>query len=86
MLASYTTNYNLKKPEGTDFINVQDLNDNADKIDTAIKASESAGIAKVTGATQGNMAQFTSTGEIEDSGLKFSIYNGGLRVTYDDGL
>ena len=45
-----------------------------------------AGMAKVTGATAGNMAQFTSTGEIEDSGLKFSIYNGGLRVTYDDGL
>ena len=47
---------------------------------------EKAGIPKVTTATTGNMAQFTSTGEIEDSGLKFSIYNGGLRVTYDDGL
>ena len=85
-MASYTTNYNLKKPDATDFINVGDLNDNVDIIDTAIKAAESAGIAKVTGARAGNLAQFNSTGEIEDSGLKFSIYNGGLRVTYDDGL
>lgn len=42
MLASYTSNYNLKKPEDTDFINVQDLNDNADKIDTAILAEKTA--------------------------------------------
>lgn len=83
---NYTTNYNLKKPATIDTVNIQDLNDNADKIDTAIKAAESAGIAKVAGATSGNMAQFTSTGEIEDSGLKFSIYNGSLRITYDDGL
>ncbi|MGE4214836.1 MAG: hypothetical protein AB7E42_08685 [Anaerotignaceae bacterium] len=85
-MASYTTNYNLKKPEGTDFINIQDLNDNADIIDREIKAASSSGMAKVTGAKVGNMAQFTADGGIEDSGLKFSIYNGGLRVTYDDGL
>jgi hypothetical protein len=85
-LASYTTNYKLKKPEGTDFISVQDLNDNADIIDREIKAAASAGMSKVAGATTGNMAQFTADGGIEDSGLKFSIYNGGLRVTYDDGL
>jgi Carbohydrate binding domain. len=42
VLASYTSNYNLKKPEGTDFINVQDLNDNADLIDTAILAEKTA--------------------------------------------
>lgn len=85
-MASYTTNYNLKKPDRVDFIAIQVLNANADIIDAGIKAAASAGVAKVTGATAGNMAQFTSTGEIEDSGLKFSIYNGGLRVTYDDGL
>lgn len=83
---NYTQNYNLKKPAGSDVINIQDLNENADKIDTAIKAAEGAGIAKVTRAREGNMAQFTGTGEIEDSGLKLSVYNGGLRVTYDDGL
>lgn len=85
-MASYTSNYNLKKPEATDFINVQDLNDNADIIDAGIKAAASSGMAKVTGAKVGNMPQFTADGGIEDSGIKFSIYNGGLRVTYDNGL
>lgn len=83
-MADYTTNYNFKKQEGRDFINIQDLNDNADLIDTAIKNAENAGIAKVPMAAAGNMAQFTETGEIADSGLKFSVYNGGLRVTYDN--
>lgn len=33
----YTTNYTLKKPEGTDKVNIQDFNDNADTIDAKIK-------------------------------------------------
>ena len=32
-----TTNYKLKKPEGSDVVNVQDFNDNADIIDNTIK-------------------------------------------------
>lgn len=35
-MANYTENYNLKKPDRTDFYNVQDLNDNADIIDAAL--------------------------------------------------
>ena len=38
-MAEYTTNYNLIKPAQTDFFNVDDLNDNADKIDTALKTN-----------------------------------------------
>lgn len=33
-----TTNFGLKKPEGTDYINVNDLNENTDKIDTELKS------------------------------------------------
>ncbi len=33
----YTTNYNLKKPEGSDPVNIQDFNDNADSLDTELK-------------------------------------------------
>jgi len=33
-----TTNYGLKKPEGTDTVNIDDLNDNADILDTKLKA------------------------------------------------
>lgn len=36
-MATYTTNYNLKKPADSDFINVADLNGNADIIDEELK-------------------------------------------------
>jgi len=35
----YTQNYNLKKPEGTDIVNIDDLNENADIIDTQLKTN-----------------------------------------------
>lgn len=37
----YTTNYHLKKPEGTDFYNVDDFNDNMDAIDNALDSAGS---------------------------------------------
>lgn len=36
----YTTNYNLKKPEGSDIVNIDDLNENADIIDQKLKELE----------------------------------------------
>lgn len=36
-MATYTTNYKLKKPADSDFINVADFNDNFDTIDTELK-------------------------------------------------
>lgn len=37
---NYTTNYNLKKPEGSDFYDVSDENYNSDIIDTELKKAE----------------------------------------------
>lgn len=37
-MATYTTNYNLKKPAQEDFIDVADLNANFDALDTQLKA------------------------------------------------
>jgi len=34
----YTQNFNLTKPEGTDLVNIDDLNYNADEIDTELAA------------------------------------------------
>jgi hypothetical protein len=34
----YTANYNLKKPEGTDTVNIEDFNNNADILDTEISS------------------------------------------------
>ena len=36
----YTSNYNLKKPEGTDIVNIDDLNYNADVLDQKLKEVE----------------------------------------------
>ena len=35
---TYTENYHLKKPDGDDFIDVADLNQNMDAIDAQLKA------------------------------------------------
>ncbi|MBN1054557.1 hypothetical protein DVW05_04245 [Clostridium botulinum] len=37
-----TSNYNLKKPDGSDVVNVQDFNDNSDKIDLELKKVDSS--------------------------------------------
>ncbi|MBN1037898.1 hypothetical protein FC789_02250 [Clostridium botulinum] len=37
-----TSNYSLKKPDGSDVVNVQDFNDNSDKIDLELKNVESS--------------------------------------------
>lgn len=42
-MATYTTNYNLKKPADSDFINIADLNGNFDTIDTELKKRPTVG-------------------------------------------
>lgn len=42
-MATYTTNYNLKKPADSDFINIADLNGNADIIDEELKKRPTVG-------------------------------------------
>lgn len=73
-----TTNFGLKKPEGTDYINVNDLNENADKIDTELKSHADSiaeigthladKMSKPLDATNGNIGIF-DTNEIKDSGF-----------------
>lgn len=46
-MATYTENYNLKKPATTDQVNIEDLNGNADIIDAAL--AEKANTADVSG-------------------------------------
>ncbi|MFU0833867.1 MAG: hypothetical protein ACFWUC_13150 [Oscillospiraceae bacterium] len=36
----YTGNYNLKKPEGSDVVNIDDLNGNADTVDAELRKAE----------------------------------------------
>jgi len=84
-----TSNYNLIKPAGNEGYDIEQFNTNMDIIDGAIKNVSTANakkVDKVTNGTAGNMAVLTAGGGVADSGLRFSIYNGGLRITYDDGL
>lgn len=38
-MSTYTTNYNLKKPEGGDAVNIADINGNMDTVDEQLKAN-----------------------------------------------
>lgn len=51
-----TTNYGLKKPAQTDNYNVDDFNENADLIDTQMKANADAAAAASTAATAAQSA------------------------------
>lgn len=53
-MATQTTNYNLKKPDGTDNYNIQDHNDNMDAIDAQMKANANAAAAGGVNITSGS--------------------------------
>ena len=57
-MATYTDNYNLKKPAPEDFADIADLNENADKIDAALK----------------NKADLDESGKLKDSQLPSLSY------------
>lgn len=67
----YTGNYNLKKPELTDIANIEDLNDNADIIDQALKAHDDALVTKETpeGAQEKANAALNSAKQYTDQEL-----------------
>ena len=77
-MATYTTYYNLKKPQATDTTEIiTDLNANYDTIDTALKYvddSISGKANKVSSPTTDNFASLKSDGDIQDSGKKASDF------------
>lgn len=48
-MASYTSNYNLKKPADTDFYDVADFNGNSDIIDTALNSKLEKDLSNISG-------------------------------------
>ncbi len=61
-----TTNYGLKKPEGNEFISIEDLNDNADEIDRLLeeRLKKTGDASNVTNAfSQASTRANLSTGE-----------------------
>ena len=65
-----TTNYSLKKPEGSDVVNIDDFNYNADIIDNAIQEIKNT----------------SSTNKTNISSLQAKVNNGqNFKLTEDDG-
>lgn len=60
-MASYTPNYNLKKPDYSDTADIKDINNNMDKIDTALND-------KVTSHEQASLlgVKINNTGAVSD--------------------
>ena len=96
-MATYTTNYNLTKPAGTDYASPTPFNDNMDILDTTIKAISdkadtnegnittlsSGKMSVVVSATTGNIAVFDANGQVVDGGLKLYVDgNGILNIDY----
>lgn len=75
----YTGNYNLKKPEGSDVVNIEDLNDNADIIDQALKAHDDALATKETTAgaqAKANTAEANAKAYTDAHELKAAPHSG----------
>lgn len=77
-MATYTTYYNLKKPEATDTSEIiGDLNLNWDGIDTYLYQKAD----KVPGAVAGNLASLDATGNLQDSGKNTDDFAPATHVT-----
>ena len=64
-----TPNYNLKKPEGTDQVDIQDFNDNADIMDAELK--------KKADSTGGDVSNMTIKTLEEPTGTQFPVPEAG---------
>lgn len=71
-MATYTTNYNLKKPDTTDLVDVADLNDNADIIDAALAGKEDT-------LTFDNTPTANSTNPVTSGGIYIALQNAGVK-------
>lgn len=78
----YTTNYSLKKPEGTDPVLVGDLNDNSDTIDGALERKinepSNEGTNGQVLATDGNGGRFWKS--VEGGSLPVGTNNGDILI------
>jgi len=74
----YTSNYNLKKPEGTDIVNIDDLNDNADILDQKLKEIENK-----ADETKVSKSGDTMTGILTMSGSNAINFGGKFTIAYN---
>lgn len=77
-----TANYNLKKPDNTDFYNIKDMNDNADIVDAELKKINDELLNKASSIINKiqSFSDFGEVGEFFGSVLNFQIYTIGNRI------
>lgn len=79
-----TPNYNLKKPEGTDPVDIQDFNDNADLIDAALKKKAESSGGDISEMTVKTLDAITTKFPVPVAGEKPKTFLGKVKKFFED--
>lgn len=79
-----TPNYKLKKPEGTDPVDIQDLNDNADLIDAALKKKAESSGGDISGMTVKTLDDITTEFPVPVAGESTKTFLGKVKKFFSD--
>lgn len=79
-----TANYNLKKPENTDPVDIQDLNDNADILDEEIKKKVNASGGDISNTTIKTLDNITTEFPVPEAGEKPGTFLAKVRKFIQD--
>ena len=79
-----TPNYNLKKPEGTDPVDIQDFNDNADLIDAALKKKAESSGGDISEMTVKTLDNITTDFPVPVAGEKPKTFLGKVKKFFED--
>ena len=79
-----TPNYKLKKPEGTDPVDIQDFNDNADLIDTALKKKAEYSGGDISEMTVKTLDTITTEFPVPVAGESQKSFLGKVKKFFED--
>ena len=79
-----TPNYNLKKPEGADPVDIQDFNDNADAIDAALKKKAESSGGDISEMTVKTLDNITTDFPVPVAGEKPKTFLGKVKKFFED--
>ena len=82
-MATRTRNYNLIKPEGTDLVDIDDLNGNFDAIDTQLKANADGLVGKQDKLTFDTTPTSGSTKPVTSGGIYTALSRKQNTLTFD---
>ena len=79
-----TPNYKLKKPEGTDPVDIQDFNDNADLIDAALKKKAESSGGDISEMTVKTLDTITTEFPVPVAGESQKSFLGKVKKFFED--